>query len=233
MTRRIRSSEIAVFCAFVLFGAAWLAVQQVRDPLPDWLGVVRIHPEIRTAFIAAQIAGLVALLAVAVGGLPIVWTVLKQAIRADNAHVRRPLLVPVLAVVMLVGYAALARGSWATYQQPGAEAPLTPLAVVLQLGFVALALLAIAGSTAAIAVAIARSEPDKQIVRFALVPAAIVTGAMGATLVAVVVLGLLVHRSAPYLFPPWQLAVTLSTMGVATGIAATALRRGLRARTTV
>jgi hypothetical protein len=37
VTRRIRGSEIVAFCAFVLFGAAWLAVQQVRDPLPDWL----------------------------------------------------------------------------------------------------------------------------------------------------------------------------------------------------
>ncbi|HEY7907739.1 MAG TPA: hypothetical protein VIC60_02650 [Thermomicrobiales bacterium] len=230
MVRRIRSSEIVVFCAFVLFGAAWLAVQQVRDPLPDWLGVVRLHPEIRTAFVAAQVAGLVALLAVAVGGLPILCTVLTQAIKPDNARVRRPLLVPVLAVVVLLGYVVLARGAWATHQRPGADAPLTPLAVVLQLGFFALVLLAIAGSTAAVAVAIARSEPDERMVRFALVPATIVTAAMGATLAAVLVLGLLIHRSAPQLFPPWQLAVTLVLMGVATGVAATALRRGIRAR---
>jgi hypothetical protein len=230
VTRRIRGSEIVVFCAFVLFGAAWLAVQQVRDPLPDWLGVVRFHPEIRTAFVAAQAAGLVALLAVAVGGLPILCAALTQAIKPDNARVRRPLLVPVLAVIVLSGYVVLARGAWATQQRPGANAPLTPLAVVLQLGFFALALLAIVGSTAAIAVAIARSEPDERAVHFAVIPATIVTVAMGATLVAVLVLGLLIHRSAPDLFPPWQLAVTLLLMGVATGVAAVALRRGMRAR---
>ncbi|MGI8857613.1 MAG: hypothetical protein ACR2JW_17905 [Thermomicrobiales bacterium] len=228
MARRIRSSEIAIFCAFVLFGAAWLAVLQVRDPLPDWLGIVRLHPEIRTAFVAAQIAGIVALLAVVVGGLPMLYTMLKQAITGGNARVRRPLLVLVLAFVVLPGYAALARGSWGTKQRPGTDAPLTPLAVVLQLVFFALALLAIGAGTTAVAVAIARSEPDERIVRFALVPAMVVTVAMGATMVAVIVLGLLIQHTAPHLFPLWQLAVILLLMGVATGVAAIALRRGLR-----
>lgn len=229
MARRIRASEMVIFCAFVLFGGAWLAVQQVRDPLADWLQAVRLHPEIRTAFMAAQIAGLVAILAVIVGGLPIICAVLRQAIKAGNRRILYPLLVPALAAIVLTGYVAIARGSWATRQRPGTDAPLTPLAAVLQLGFVALVLLTITASVAAVAVVVTRSEPDERIVRFALVPATVATAAMGATLVAVLALGLLIHRSEPVLFPTGWLAFVLLLMAVATGIAAFALQRGLSA----
>lgn len=229
MARRIRTSEIVIFCAFVLFGGAWLAVQQVRDPLPDWLQTVHLHPEIRAAFIAAQIAGLVAFVAVVAGGLPILGAALKQAVIAGNRRCLRPLLVPVLAIATLAGYSALARGSWAERQRPGADAPLTPLAAALQIGFVAIVLLALGASVAALAVAIARSEPDQRIVRFALIPVGIVTAAMGATLVAVIVLGLLIRRATPGLLPAGWLAIIVLLMAVATGIAAFALRRGLRA----
>src|SRR5438105_4714365 len=43
MAYRIRTSEVVIFCAFVLYGVAWLAVRFVRDPLPIWDSAVQLH----------------------------------------------------------------------------------------------------------------------------------------------------------------------------------------------
>jgi hypothetical protein len=39
MAYRIRSSEIVIFCAFVIYGIAWIAVRFVRDPISLWESV--------------------------------------------------------------------------------------------------------------------------------------------------------------------------------------------------
>jgi hypothetical protein len=230
MTHRIRTSEIAIYCAFVVFGIAWLAVQFVRDPLPQWEHVTLLHPEIRAALVIVQAAGLVALLAVLVGGLPILFLALQQAIRASMRNVLLLLAVPILAVAAFAVYAALALGpSIASAQHATPSAPFTPLALVLQFGFAALFFLAIGGSTAAIALAVARSEPSERVLRFALAPAAIATLAIGVGLVATLTLGTLAIADAPQIFPPGQVTIVALLMLAATVLAAEALRRGLAA----
>lgn len=209
-TQRMRNSEIAVFSAFVLFSIAWLPLQQIRDPLPIWDHSVRLHPEIRVVFAVSQIAGLVAFLAVLVGGLPMLGMVLARAIRARRRDVFIALAVPLLAIALLTVYALFASVAWTQRQRPSPNAPFTFLAVLLQLGLIALIGLAVVASTAAIAVAITRGEPDTRALRFALIPAAITTAAM----------------EAPELGALGTVPVTLM-MAAATVLATTALRRGI------
>lgn len=226
---RMRQSEIAVFAAFVLFGIAWFPLQQIRDPLPVWDTTVRLHPEIQAAFIVSQIAGLVAFLAVMIGGLPLLGTVLARAIRARQRDVLIALTVPLLAVALLMGYALLASAAWTQRQRPTPDAPFTLRAVLLQFGLLALIGLAVAASTAAIAVAIVRGEPDARALRFARVPAAITAAAMGVGSLATLVLAVLTAIEAPQLGASGSVIVTL-LMGTATGLAMIALRDGMHPR---
>lgn len=229
MTRRLRTCEIVVFCAFVLFSIAWLPLQQIRDPLPIWDNAVRLHPEIRAAFVIVQIAGIVAFFAVIVGGLPILGAVLARAIRIRRRETVVSLAVPLLAVALLALYALLAADTWTQRQQPTPNAPFTLRAVLLQFGFFALIGLAIVASTVAVAVAIARGEPDERALRFARVPAAITTIAMGVGAVTTLLLAVLTAMEAPELGALGSVPVALM-MGTATTLATMALRRGMPQR---
>jgi hypothetical protein len=229
MAHRIRTCEIAIFCAFVLFGIPWLALWQVRDPLPVWESVVRLHPEIRTAFVIVQAAGLVAFLAILAGGLPILFAALKHAFSARRWKLLLLFAVPFLALAALVGYGLLASPWWTRTQSSAPTFTLTPLAVALQLGLIVMFCLAVAGSTAAVGVAVARSELSERIVRLALVPAAVATLAIGVGLVATLALWALILAEATQLESPSAMTIAALVMLVAAGLAASALMRGLRA----
>ena len=76
-----------------------------------------------------------------------------------------------MAVAALVGYALLAQPYWAERQSAALDAPLTPLAVILQFGLLLALVLVVVASTAAVAGAIGRSEVSERALRFALLPA--------------------------------------------------------------
>jgi len=99
------------------------------------------------------------------------------------------LAVPPLALTILFSYALLA-GEVSTQRVPHGtpDAPFTTLALVLQFGFVLLLLAAVGGSTIAVALAVRRSRLSDQLLRFGLVPAAVVTLSMVVGLVATIIL---------------------------------------------
>ena len=230
MAHRIRTSEIAIFVAFVLFCLAWLPLRFVRDPLPVWEDAVRVHPELYAALTALDVSGLVAFLALLAGGPPLLLSALLGALRARRWSVLLLLAVPLAALAALVGYALLAQPEWTQRQSAAVLAPLTPLAVVLQLGFVLLVMAAVLGSTAAISAAIGRSELSERVLRFALLPAGIAAVAMLAGLVAAWTLLALIVTEAPQVgtWPPIEVVIAL-LMLAAVLLAVVAFRRGLAA----
>jgi hypothetical protein len=227
MAHRIRSSEIAIFCAFVLFCVAWLAMRFVRDPLPIWKAAVAAHPALLLTLTAMDLAGLVATLAVFVGGLPLLISALAQAVAARRWRLLALFAVPLLAAATLV-VVGLADIPWSSTSQSGVVHMLQPVAV--QIGLVLLAVLAVGGSAAAIAAAVGRSELDERTLRFALVPAGVATAALALGLVAAVALTALIYSEAPQvsLGSPVQVA-DLLLMLVAVVLAGAAVRRGVRA----
>jgi hypothetical protein len=230
MAHRIRSSEIATFSAFVLFCIAWLLLRFVRDPLPVWEAAVAVHPELLVALTILDLAGVVATLAILVGGLPLLFSALAQSIAARRWKLLALFAVPLLAAgaLLVVGFADI---PWSSYQQPGTSGtPLPPLPIVLQLGLVILSLGAVGGSAAAIATAIGRSELSLNLLRFALLPARIITVALALGLLGAVVLTAFIFAEAPQVgtWPPLQVGVLL-LMLAAVVLAGAALRRGIQA----
>jgi hypothetical protein len=228
MGHRIRTSEIMIFCAFVLFGLAWLAIGLVRDPLPDWESIVRLHPDILTVFSIEQIAGGVAFLATLAGGLPILFAIVRHAVRIRRWNLLLWLCVPELAVAALAVYGLLTISASTTRQSSLPSAPLTPLAVVLQLGLLVLFVATVVASVAAVAQAVNQSDLSEVLLRLVLWPAAIVTAAILVGLLAAAILTAEGFTEAPKLAPGNLLAMTV-LMAVAAFLAVFALRRGIAA----
>lgn len=225
MAHRIRSSEVVVFCAFVVFCLAWGPMQQMRDPLPLWESTVHAHPEIRTALDVVNVAGLVALLAILAGGVPILYSSLRSAAGARHWGVLLLYLVPFLLLALLIVYALLVSSTWTQRVAPGSQ-DVTPLAAALQLGFVALFLLAIAGSVAAVARAVMRSDLSDRVLRFALLPATVAAVALVGAFVAVVALAALAISEAPQLGSLPTMGIVLAFALAAAVLALVGLKRG-------
>ena len=230
MAHRIRTGEIAVFCAFVLFCLAWLPLTLVRDPLPVWKAATGTHPELLTLLDLLDFAGLIATLAVLVGGVPILASALVQAARMRRWRLLLLFAAPLLAIVVLAVYVVLALPASGTRQSGAPGAPLTPLAVVVQISLVLLLLAAVAGSTAAVAAAVAHSDLGAGLLRFALLPAGVATIALAGGLVASLTLTALIFAEAPQVgfWPPLHVGDAL-VMLVAVIVAILGLWRGLRA----
>ena len=230
MASRIRTSAVAIFCAFIVYGIAWLAVRFVRDPLPIWNNAVQRHPEINTALIALDSAGIIALLAIVIGGVPILYVVLRNALRDRRRKLLGLLAIPLLALAVLVIYSLLAVGTWTQRNPQGTPAaPFTTLALVLQLGFLLLLLAVVIGSTTAVAIAVRRSHFSDRLLRFTLIPAAIVVLGMAAGLITTIILSILILTEAPQLQgTPGTLEIVMSFMAIAAVVAITALLRGMR-----
>lgn len=228
--RRMRGSELAIFCAFVLFAAAWAPLQNIRDPLADWHAAVHAHPQFRVLLDVIDGAGLIALLAVVVGGVPILTVALVSAIREKRRDLLRLWLVPPTAFGALVVYAVCAVPASTSRQGTAPNAPLTPLAAILQLGLLALFMVAVVASTATVVVAVARSDVGERLIRFALVPAGIIAVAIGIALGGTPALGILIAVSAPWLLSLSLLFPIVAMMSGATGLASVAIRRAFSAR---
>src|SRR5947209_15578160 len=98
MLRTQRRSMIAIFCAFVLFGLAWLFFFRMDDPLSEWMPIVRLHPEVDIIYEVILVAGVAAFLMLLVGVLPIIFSAIRQAFVAK----RRDMLVLFSSAVLLI-----------------------------------------------------------------------------------------------------------------------------------
>jgi hypothetical protein len=192
--------------------------------------VVQVHPEIRTALAAVDSAGVLALLALFIGGVPMVYVVLRNALRGRQWRLLGLLAVPPLALALLFSYALLA-GEASTQRTPHGtpDAPFTTLALILQFGFVLLLLAAVAGSTIAVTLAMRRSRLSDRLLRFELVPAAMMTLGMVIGLGATIILTVLILGQAPQLQgSPGNLEIVIVLMGGAAVAAILALWHGWR-----
>ncbi|HLY30993.1 MAG TPA: hypothetical protein VKQ36_08185 [Ktedonobacterales bacterium] len=228
MTQRIRTSDIVIFCGYMLYALAWMAMRFVRDPLPVWEHATATHPNVLLAFNAMDAAGIVATLAFLVGGLPILWSVITQTIRASQPKVILALFAPLALIAIFATFTLFTvRYSTATVSH-AQNGQLTPLAFALQMAILLLFLLTFAGGIAAVAYAVAHSEVSERLLRFTLIPGAIVTLALVVGLLAALALNGLIITQAPEV-GSFGNPVALVMMLVGVALAIGALRRGWRA----
>ena len=237
MLDRLRSSEIAVFWAFVAFVVAGLGFQKMSEDAAK-AGVMQTYPAVGAAFHVVVAGAVFALVAVLAGGLPLALAALNYARSHRRWDIPLLLAVPALALAGWVGYMILLTGvllrgtSHTNFGEPGGMAVLFSV--------IGLFVLVAAVSAAAVSLAIARSEIDERLYRFAFWPAAVATAAMAAVSIAVVAWGLGLAATAPRFFGvdggpmvsygtfTWLRVVVV--MGLASVVAAASVLRGVRAR---
>lgn len=237
MIARLRSTAIAVFCAYIAFVVAGMGYQKMSE-YEDFSAAGQAHPIIGLAHNAIVVVAGVALLAVLAGGLPLAAAALRFAL----AHRRRDVLalfaVPVVALAALVGYGFVAlRFANQGIAQSGAA---TTTGKHLFLGLIAVFVLGAVASSAAVSLAIARSQIGERLYRFALTPTVITALAMAVMFAADLAWGLGLRASEPALFAGNGGIVSTSTaaswlvqtviMGAATVVALYAVARALPPR---
>ncbi len=229
LMRALRSSEIAIFCAFVVSMIVWLQFGGLVDGGPyaplvgagaSWPLVQFVEPGNALSITLAALSAAVdlAFVAVLAGGAPLAVAAWRRA-----PQVRRLFLVPVAAfigAVLPLPIAYLLVGPVATINLTLE----TSVTMAYLCWFAALA----GVSTWALARAIATGttgEPGVRAIRFAFAPSLLAALALVLMLVATIGWGVAAHLQAPQLFDHGDLLVghaTLATWGIDVLVMATA-----------
>lgn len=233
----MRSSVLWVLWAWVGLVIAGAGFQKMTE-YEDFVRAARDHALIGAAFDTVVIGAVVALAAVAVGGAPIAFAALRNALVSGRRDVPLQFCAPLLCLAAFVGYVLLLMK--AIYPALGRLTVHDPVNVALFVSLVGAFVLAAVGSTASISAAIRRSEVGEELFRFAMIPAVVAFGAMAAVLAGTFVWGLALAAKDPALFGgddgilatgtavTWVVIVTVMALSVL--ISCFAVIRGWRAR---
>ena len=241
MIQRPRRTAIAVFCAYIAFVLAGMSYQfSIEDDLRALNGP---HPDISLAYHVVMFVAPLSLLAVLAGGVPIGLVAALRALRNRRWDILGLFAVPPVALALWLGW-TWALSNMIVSVRPDelhigtATSVNHPISVGFFLVWGALFVLAASASTAAVSIAVSRSDLSPALYRFALGPGVAATVTMLVMLGAVVAWGLLVRAELPaYLAQPnsplrWAAGLTLlveiGVMALATLVAAIALIRAYR-----
>lgn len=229
MLNKLRAATITVFCAYILFIIAGLAFQKMTE-YDDFTAAMSANVALSITYKIIVICSAIALLAVFIGGLPIVF---DAAIHADKTHRRDLLLllVPPLSLVLIIGTIRLI-----ITLVPHIIFP-NPLTIVLAIIFFTIFLLAAIASTAAVSLLVVRYATNEKFLRSGHLLAIVTTASMALMLIATLIWGLILQAQDPQLFTSNNGILGASTalswlailiaMALATAIALIALIRPL------
>lgn len=253
----IQRSIVAAFCAWVLFLFAYIALGRIVDPVAPFNAVGRLNPEVGISYAVVVRGGVVTLLAIVLGGLPVLFQAVRRAMARGVRGVLGLFVLRLRQAFFLLGVALviavcglgylLATASLSGAPRTCAPAsqclwPQPPLLLILDLaalvGVVTLLVFIALALTASLSLAVLRSELSLRLLRFVLVPIAVVVLGMGLVTLGetlwLVRLWMVAPRFAAsssglgYGQTMWVVA-TIAAMACATFVAATAFRNGLRA----
>ena len=191
----IRHSMVTVFCAFVLFATAYVCLHYMAASQAQFSTIIVVHSEIELAFAIIKYSTNAAFLAIALGGLPILFIISKRAIASTQNQPVLPFLITagqVLAlfptliriIVSQLGYSIVVNVAVA----PAEGLLRAPLESVLSFVFLAdmllLIIIVLFIGTASPTLAIPQLDFAVTLLRFARTPMIITTFAMGVALMA-------------------------------------------------
>ncbi len=240
MASRLRTSAVTIFCAYIAFVLAGLALNGAMDDT-HLSRILDAHTELAAPWYFLMGASVVSLLAVVVGGVPIAWAVWR-----NSPAQRKLLLVPVACFVVIAVPPGILVAMVLTRQSVSmasvqANTPVSSSAIMLGILYGLLFIVAAVVSTWAVTTAVRRADVGLELYRFALLPETVATAAMLAMLVATLAFGYFASQDDAVEFQRWSAQVPTSlsfvtwlgivvVMAVATAVAVLALRRGFRAR---
>lgn len=190
-TTRMRLSIGGLFCCWIVLSLNGIGFQKDTED-PRFISAGTTHPLLGIAHGAVVAGSLIGALAIAVGGLPLVWHAVRQALRERDTRLRIALLSPALALL------ALAAFTWLLITiAPGRHGHF-PLSFVLmfQLPWRVAGWLCAAVCALAPRMVMARTQlPPRALRRASLAGAALALGMIVITLAMIVYTGALVLQS--------------------------------------
>jgi hypothetical protein len=256
MLPTVRRSMVVTFWAFVLFLFADAAFGHTADPAAPFDAIGHIHPEIALAHALIAYSGDIALLAIVLGGLPVLLTAVMHAIPGGPRSVAKLFAMRAKLALLLLGAALLITicslgfllatqylfGPPACTATNGCVAGQPPLLLVL--GFAAiiagitLCVFVVLAISASLSLAVMRSTFGTSMLRLTLAPIGILALAMATATVATAMWTILLWIDAPQFAASdsglghgqtvWVIAIILA-MAVSTVVTAGAFTSGLRA----
>ncbi len=233
MILALRSSLLILFCSFVGFMIAGTGFQKMTEEAA-FQQATQTSNLVGLPFYLVVAGAIATLIAMIIGGLPIVIAIIKLVFVQKRYNTLAMLAVPPLAFLIFLGTTLLLE----VIEQPHTES-IWQILLYRSLFFGTL-IIAIISSTGAVCTAVAQSEIPEKLLFFALLPFACCTIAMTLVLLAIILWGLGLHASAPQLFTgnagilrtstTWTWVSIVLEMILATGLAIFALIRGLSAR---
>ena len=256
MLPTIQRSMVATFGAFVLFLFAYTAFGRIVDPVAPFDAVGRVFPEVALTHALVAYGGEIALLALVLGGLPILFLAVKQAIPGGTRSVIKLFLIKPKQAFFLLGAALVVSvcslgfllatqyifGTTPCSATNGCIAGQPPLLFVLDLaviiGCITLGMFVVFAISTSLSLAVLRSEFSAGMLRFALVPIGVIALAMATTAVAASIWTIRLWIDAPQFAASgsglgdgqtvWIIAF-IAAMAVSTVVTAGAFTSGLRA----
>jgi hypothetical protein len=193
MSERIRGSLGVMICALVVFALAGAGFQKMTE-YPDFTAAAVQHPSIGTSFTVLRGAAIAAGIIVIAAAIPLVWTVLRQAVTGRRIDLLLRLAVPPVAIGAWIGIIKLIQ---AVAPQPTRQSGLNAAqaAWVIALGAVAAALCAWATLSV-----LGRAELPDRLLRAEVIPMIAVLACMTVVTVTDLSWGLAVRATDAPLF---------------------------------
>lgn len=198
MVNRLRSSQIAVFCAYIAFVVAGMGFQKMTE-YDDFMSARR-HTLVGVPFDVVVAGAAVSLLAVLAGGVPLALSALRYAWDRKRWDIALLLATPALALALLLGYGAFllhiantGSAQFSRSAQSGVSLRDKVFFALLVGGFAVAAV----ASTWAVCVAIRRAEIAASLFRFARIPALVTAVIMLTVAIATLIWGLGLRGAEP------------------------------------
>ncbi len=191
-----RRSATILFTAYIAFvlagmGFAKLSEDVMKSSLPS------AHPLFAVTYDAIMVLSVISLLAILLGGVPIALAALRFALTQRRRDILARFAVPPIALLVIVAYPLIAN---ALHLERTLATTFHTSLLLVGGGFIGLFVVGAAVSTVAVLQAIARSDIDAGLVRFALRPGALAAIAMGGMTVATLLWSLSLWQNAPTVF---------------------------------
>lgn len=254
MQQTVRRSMVTTFYAFMLYLVGYTGIGRITDPRPPFDAVARLHPAIGISFSIFSYTGTVALLVIVLGGLPILFVVMRRALPGGLSNILRlfvirpkqALKLSVAALCIAVCFLGFLLATEAIFSPPQPCTPgicvtSQPLILIILgfaaiLGVLALIVFVILAITTSLSLAVLRSEFSQTMLRFALFPIATTTLIMACATIASAFWAASLWIVAPQFAASsaglgngqsvWVIAIVLF-MACATALSATGLRNSL------
>jgi hypothetical protein len=256
MNNKLRTTILIVFASYIAFIVAGFSLSAFMDDSP-LVPLVKSNPALTDAWLILEAGSVIALFAIAIGGTPLAWTVIRRTFTSHRTDLRL-LLVPLyafLAFALYTFFLISASFEWIHIQgfEPVVQnGVMPPVNRALLTGEILVFVLGAIASTVAVWKVVSHTDVEQEafsligkqktikVYEFAFGPAAIAALAMLVTFLATVVWGWLAFTLRPDLFTGnmgvmmtstrGSFAFTLTLMAIASLTACLAVFRGRSSR---